>query len=109
MIVFSEKVTVTLRAGLETALRLPRGGSLRLIPALAGARYLAGSAAIARRRAAAAGPRQVTASWALALRAPSRAAVKRNEFGPGWSLAGIEKAPSAFGLTAMRVPSGPSM
>jgi hypothetical protein len=79
------------------------------MPALAGARYLAGSADIARCRAAAARPRQVTASRALALLAPSLAAVKRNEFGPGWSFAGTTNDPSALGLTAVRVPSGPCM
>src|SRR5438445_176929 len=85
----SGKVTVTLRTGADTGGRLPTRASLRLMPALAGARYLAGSASSARWRAAAAGPRQVMASRALALCAPRRAAVKRSELAPGCSLVGM--------------------
>jgi len=48
----------------------------RFSPALAGARYRAGSLWILRRSAAAAGPRKLTASWADAGADPRWAAVK---------------------------------
>jgi hypothetical protein len=85
------------------------GGSLRFSPALAGGRYFAGSAAIARCIARAAAPCHVTARLALLLLPPSSAAVNVNAFAPGCSFARMLNDPSRRGLTAVRVPSGLSM